>query len=81
MLACTKQITWLTDNADSGRRNANPEWSPDGSSIVFTDRPSIDDQNAEIWTMRYGGTDRNKISTSTNFDYRPAWGPEHRDGN
>ncbi len=71
---CTAKITWLTDNADTGRRNANPQWSPDGRSLVFTDRSSIDEPNAEIWTMRYGGADRRKISTSPNFDYRPTWG-------
>ena len=71
---CTDAIHWLTDNGATGRRNANPQWSPDGSSMVFTDRPSINDQNAEIWTMRYGGDQRLKISTSPAFDYRPAWG-------
>ena len=73
--ACTASIRWLTDNGATGRRNANPQWSPDGTSLVFTDRASIDEPNAEIWTMRYPGTDRRKISTSTNFDYRPTWGP------
>ena len=43
-------------------------------SFTFTDRPSVTDQTAEIWTMRYLGTDRHKISTSVNFDYRPTWG-------
>jgi len=71
---CATRIDWLTDNGATGRRNANPQWSPDGSSMVFTDRPSIDDQNAEIWTMRFGGDLRLKISTSPGFDYRPAWG-------
>jgi Tol biopolymer transport system component len=71
---CTSKIRWLTDNQATGRRNANPQWSPDGTSLVFTDRPSVNDQNADIWTMRYLGTDRRKISTSPTFDYRPAWG-------
>ncbi len=72
--ACTASIRWLTDNGATGRRNANPQWSPDGTSLVFTDRAGPDEPNAEIWTMRYPGTDRRKISTSTNFDYRPTWG-------
>jgi Tol biopolymer transport system component len=75
--ACTARIHWLTDNAATGRRNANPQWSPDGSSLVFTDRSSIDEPNADIWAMRYGGTERRQISTSPNFDYRPAWGNGH----
>ena len=72
--ACTASIRWLTDNGATGRRNANPQWSPDGTSLVFTDRAGIDEPNSEIWTMRYAGTDRRRISTSANFDYRPTWG-------
>ena len=71
---CVAKIRWLTDNGATGRRNANPQWSPDGSSLVFTDRSSIDDPNPDIWTMRYNGTQRRKISTSANFNYRPTWG-------
>jgi Tol biopolymer transport system component len=71
---CTSKIHWLTDNQATGRRNANPQWSPDGANLVFTDRPNFTDQNVEIFTMRYLGTERRKISTSTAFDYRPTWG-------
>ena len=67
-------MVWLTDNAATGRRNANPHWSPDGRNIVFTDRAGIDTEDVEIWTMRYGGADRRQISTSPRFDYRPDWG-------
>ena len=71
---CTSKIHWLTENHATGRRNANPQWSPNGTDLVFTDRPNITDQNVEIWTMRYQGTDRRKISNSPAFDYRPTWG-------
>jgi Tol biopolymer transport system component len=74
LATCTAKIHWLTDNGATGRRNANPQWSPDGRNLVFTDRSSIDEPNADIWTMRYGGSQRRQISTSPNFDYRPAWG-------
>jgi len=59
-----------------GRRTSNPQWSPGGCSLVFVDRSSIDEPNAEIWTTRFGGTEaqRRNISNSVNFDYRPAWG-------
>ena len=72
---CTSMIVGM-DNSASGRRNSSPQWSPDGSSLVFIDRPSIDDPNAEIWTTRFGGTEvqRRNISNSVNFDYRPVWG-------
>jgi Tol biopolymer transport system component len=71
---CTSKIIWLTDNAATGRRNGNPQWSPDGSSLVFTDRASIDIKDVEIWTIRYLGTQRRKISNSPDFDFRPTWG-------
>jgi WD40-like Beta Propeller Repeat len=72
--ACTASIHWLTDNRASGRRNANPQWSPDGRSLVFTDRPSVDVENADVWTMRFGSERRHRVSTSEQFDYRPTWG-------
>lgn len=71
---CTSKIVWLTDNAATGRRNANPQWSPDGSSLVFTDRANVDDRDSEIWTMRYLGSQRRNVSTSPDFDFRPTWG-------
>jgi len=72
---CTSKIRWLTDNAATGRRNGNPQWSPRGTSLVFTDRASGAEPNVEIWTMRYPESTRRKISTSPNFDYRATWGP------
>jgi hypothetical protein len=71
---CRKKIVWLTDNAASGRRNANPHWSPDGRNYVFTDRESIDTEDVQIWTARFGTDERRQISTSPRFDYRPDWG-------
>jgi hypothetical protein len=74
---CRKKIDWLTNNKASGRRNANPHWSPDGRDYVFTDRASIDTEDVQIWTTEYGtdepGQSR-EISTSKRFDYRPDWG-------
>ena len=76
LAACSAAIVWMTDNGATGRRTSNPQWSPDGSSLVFADRSSIDEPNAEVWTMRFGGTEssRRNISNSPNFDFRPAWG-------
>ena len=71
---CRSQLVWLTDNESTGRRNANPQWSPDGRSLVFTDRSSFDEPNAEIWAARFDGTDRRQISSYEGFDYRPTWG-------
>ncbi len=71
---CRRKIDWITNNKTSGRRNANPHWSPDGAGYVFTDRESIDTEDVQIWTARYGTDERLEISTSNRFDYRPDWG-------
>jgi len=71
---CRKRIVWLTDNEASGRRNANPHWSPDGRDYVFTDRANIDTEDVQVWTAKYGTDERREISTSKRFDYRPDWG-------
>jgi len=71
---CRKKIDWLTNNKASGRRNANPHWSPDGRDYVFTDRANIDTEDVQIWTTEYGTDERLEISTSQRFDYRPDWG-------
>jgi Tol biopolymer transport system component len=74
LTACTRKIRYLTNNGTSGRRSSNPAWSPDGSHLTFAARPSIEDENADIWTMRANGSDRRRVSTSPAFDYRPDWG-------
>jgi Tol biopolymer transport system component len=74
---CTSKIHWITDNNATGRRTAKPQWSPDGSSLVFTERSSVTDQNPDIWTMRYPRSARRQISTSPYFDVDPAWGSAH----
>jgi hypothetical protein len=71
---CRKKIDWLTNNKASGRRNANPHWSPDGRDYVFTDRANIDTEDVQIWTAEFGTDERREISTSKRFDYRPDWG-------
>jgi Tol biopolymer transport system component len=71
---CRRKIDWLTNNKASGRRNANPHWSPDGSNYVFTDRENIDTEDVQVWTARYGTDERREISTSPRFDFRPDWG-------
>ena len=79
LAACTRQIHWLTDNRATGRRNANPQWSPDGKALVFTDRASVDVEDAQIWTQPYPRGPRHLVSVSSpNFDYRPTWGVSPR---
>jgi hypothetical protein len=71
---CAKKIVWLTDNKASGRRSANPQWSPDGLDYVSNERAGVRSQNAQIRTTRFGTDEHRLISSSKRFDYRPDWG-------
>jgi hypothetical protein len=71
---CAKQTIWLTDNEASGRRAANPQWSPDGLDYVFNLRTGVNSRNAEIWTASFATGERRQLTTSKRFDYRPDWG-------
>jgi Tol biopolymer transport system component len=75
---CTARTRFLTRNKGGARRNGNPSWSLDGRRIAFIDRASVNEVNGDIWTMRYDATDRRRVSTAPDFDYRPDWGAAER---
>jgi Tol biopolymer transport system component len=54
---------------------ADPDWSPDGSKLVFTTH-CCDPENAELWTIRADGTQPTQL-TATNklHDFQPSWSP------
>jgi TolB protein len=54
---------------------ADPDWSPDGSVLVFTTH-CCDLQNAELWTIRADGTQPTRLTASVNtHDFQPSWSP------
>lgn len=55
---------------DIGGSNSAPEWSPDGSKIVFQ---STRDENLEIYTVNPDGTGLINLSNHEASDYSPAW--------
>jgi Tol biopolymer transport system component len=58
----------LTEQAD----NYEPEWSPDGTAIVFG---SNRDGNQEIYVMRNEGSHETRLTNSPLIDIAPSWGP------
>ena len=75
---CTSKIRYVTNNGPGPATSFNPAWSPNGTRIAFTnvlpppgpDSPPI----ADIWTARPNGKDRQRVSHSPRFEFRPDWG-------
>ena len=66
------QPTRLTHNHAA---DANPQWSPDGTQIVFTsDRTG----NMDIFIMDADGGRQRPIITHAAFDAGPSWAPDNR---
>jgi Tol biopolymer transport system component len=61
-----RKIQVLTTEADN-----LPDWSPDGSRIVFTRR--VDTVNFDIFTIRPDGTDLRRLTTSEANDGHAVW--------
>jgi hypothetical protein len=78
--ACAAAVRYVTHNGMGAGRASNPAWSPDGKRIAYVGRPSIDVNDAQIVTIKADGSHARTISTSTDFDYRPDWGPSARAG-
>jgi Tol biopolymer transport system component len=62
----TKQSRVLTTQYDN-----LPDWSPDGSRILFTRR--VDDVNFDIFTVRPDGTDLLRLTTNRGGDGHAVW--------
>jgi len=66
--ASYRQLT----TTDQGRQWA-PEWSPDGSQIVYSSNQT---GNWEIWVMNADGTDQHQITDNPARDEYAAWSPD-----
>jgi Tol biopolymer transport system component len=64
----TLSIVQLTNT----RNNAAPDWSPDGTHLVFVSKR---DGNPEIYRMLAGGQDQVNLTNDPATDTDPAWQP------
>jgi WD40-like Beta Propeller Repeat len=62
------------NSSQSGRSDAQPRWSPDGSRIVFQ-RFTLDG-HSQIFTINADGTSVTSISGGGFDDYDPSWSPD-----
>jgi TolB protein len=64
-------LTRLTDT--SGVMDSEPNWSPDGSRLVFTRMYSDQDSHEEIWIMNADGSDQHWIGVQ---GFAAKWSPD-----
>jgi Tol biopolymer transport system component len=54
--------------------DSQPDWSPDGTSVVF--KSTRDDPSGEIYVMRADGTGVTRLTTDPGFQSTPVWSPD-----
>jgi TolB protein len=63
-----------------GTVNDDPDWSPDGTKIVFTSQPNWDDpifsNHAEIYLINVDGTGLQQLTSNDEEERGPAWSPD-----
>ena len=59
-----------TKVADLPAQDVEPEFSPDGQSIVWTNEGSHD-----LWIVPAGGGQPRNLTNQTGFEFHPTWGP------
>lgn len=65
------QIEKLTDDTPDSK----PEWSPDGTKIVFqSDRSN----SADIWVMDYDGSNVKQLTSNLSLDLYSSWSPDSK---
>jgi TolB protein len=76
----------LVNLTNDDGNNQDPDWSPDGGSIVYV---SAIDGDFEIYSMNPDGSGRTDLTDNESSDFSPTWSPDgekiafvsNRDGN
>jgi Tol biopolymer transport system component len=72
-----RRVQYLTSPTSVPVWHFNPTWSPNGRRVAFVRFKSVNSDpivHGDIWTIRWDGTDRERISHGRLFDFRPSWG-------
>jgi Ca2+-binding RTX toxin-like protein len=52
-----------------------PDWSPDGSKVVFVTERDYKDGTKEIYVMNAAGSGQTRLTSDPSSDDKPAWSP------
>jgi TolB protein len=66
-----ERLTRLTNDPDGVTEG--PDWSPNGSRIVFAAGPAGAE---DIWVMDADGSNPVQLTTDAAADFAPAWSPD-----
>ena len=69
-------LTQLTHSSTDGYRHNYPNWSPDGTHIVFSSFRDYVDTHYQINVMNADGTNSTRLTNDTVDDTEPAWSPD-----
>jgi WD40 repeat protein len=64
-------LTNLT--ADNTDRDTTPNWSPDGTKLLFRARM---EGNSDVWVMDADGSNKVRLTDAPGFDGDPRWSPD-----
>lgn len=53
-----------------------PDWSPDGSKIVYSSAGGVINGARKLWVMNADGSSKRKLNSNTAWEIQPAWSPD-----